>query len=379
MIERRGPGQGGFGQEREAAGGRFAVRERGAARWIAVALACGSLAMAPTLGAQTLGGCPLFPSDNVWNVPVDELPVHPMSTTWIAAMGAETTLHPDFGANWNGGPFGIPYDLVPQNASRVPVELGYWDESAREGGCSLPSQEWGCYPIPANPSIEGGPSSTGDRHILMLEQGNCWLWETWYTWPPMSLPDEENNPGWYAGSGARFDLRSNALWPDTWTSADAAGLPILPGLVRLDEADQGSIHHAFRFTTQPTHHSYLWPARHRAGISDTSYPPMGIRVRLRKTFPIAGYSPRIQAILRAMKKYGMMLADNGSDWYVSGVPSAGWDDDELVDAFDDLQGRDFEVVDQSSLIIDPDSGQTPSAFRDGFELGSLEGWDRSQS
>ena len=250
-----------------------------------------------------------------------------------------------------------------------------WDESDGYDQCGgpPPTPQTACYPILPNATIEGGPSADpgSDRHVIMVQQTVCKLWEIYATQQVGGYPATS----WRGYSGAIFDLRSNALRPDTWTSADAAGLPILAGLVRVEEADQGYIHHAFRFTTQPSHNSYLWPGRHRAGGSNTAFPPMGIRVRLRGDFPIQSYAPRIQAILRAMKKYGMLLGDNGGDWYVSGVPSTSWDDDQLISAFNALSGSDFVVVDESSLQVSADSGQTPRMFRDGFEFGSGEGWD----
>ena len=207
----------------------------------------------------------------------------------------------------------------------------------------------GPYPIPTDAPIEGGPDSEGDRHVLVVRRGACDLFETWNSWP---TPDGS----WYAGSGALFDLHSNALRPDGWTSADAAGLPILPGLVRYDEVAAGTINHALRFTVPQTRRAYVWPARHYASdLTGAQYPPMGQRFRLKASFDISGFSPANQVILRALKTYGMFLADNGSAWYLSGVPDPRWDDDDLHTLQTGVHGRDFEAVDESSLMIDPNS------------------------
>lgn len=281
----------------------------------------------PDLGhnADLHGRIP-FPADNPWNTPIDDEPVDPNSDTLIASIGANKTLHPDFGADWNGGPFGIPYVVVPGSQQGLPVEFEYSDES-----------DPGPYPIPNNPPIEGGPNSTGDRHILIVDRDNWKLYELFSAYPPGST--------WTAGSGAIWDLDSNALRPAGWTSADAAGLPIFPGLVRYDEVvGQGEIRHALRFTVSVTRKAYVHPARHWASSNTSpSRPPMGMRVRLKASFDLSGYPPSAQVILRALKKYGMFVADNGSDWYLSGAPDARWDDSEL-NTLKQLRGSDFEVV-----------------------------------
>jgi hypothetical protein len=288
-----------------------------------------------------LAGCPLFPEDNVWNTPVDTLPVDARSSSYVTTIGASKSLHPDFGSGtWNGGPIGIPYTIVPGTQPEVPVTLGYADES-----------DPGPYPIPPYAAIEGGSESDGDRHVLVLDQDNCMLYETWSTYP---------QPGgsWEAGSGAIFDLRSNALRPATWTSADAAGLPILPGLIRYDEVASGEIHHAIRFTAPQTRREFIWPARHYASsLTSTQYPPMGQRFRLKADFDISSFSPEVQVILLALKRYGMILADNGSSWFISGAPDPGWNNDVLVNEFRRVTGSNFEAVDESSLMISPDSGR----------------------
>lgn len=210
----------------------------------------------------------------------------------------------------------------------------------------------GPYPIPPGAAIEGGAQFAGDRHVLVLDQDNCILYETWSTYP---LP----NGSWAAGSGAVFDLRSNALRPSGRTSADAAGLPVLPGLVRSDEVASGEIRHALRFTAPQTRKAFVWPARHHASsLTGLNYPPMGQRFRLKANFEISHFSPTLQVLLRALKKYGMILADNGSSWYISGVPDPRWNNDTFVGELSHVRGSDFEAIDGSSLMSDPDSGET---------------------
>jgi hypothetical protein len=314
-----------------------------------------------------------LPTSNVRNTPVANLPVHAKSADYLATIGLGTGLHMDFGSGeWDGGLIGIPLDVVPSGQATVPIDyaiLGWPDES-----------DGGDFPIPLDPQIEGEPgNATGDRHILVVRQGACELYELYYSYPDGDTavalnddyPDEKEctvgSSGWCAASGALYDLASNELRPDGYTSADAAGLPILPGLARYEEVAAGEIRHALRFTTSPTQGTYIWPARHEASSSaNTNYPPMGIRVRLRADYSLAGFSPHARRLLTAMKRYGLILADNGSDWYVSGIPNEGWDNDVLHE-LDVVEGIDFEVVDESSLIVDPDSGETPHLFSDGFE------------
>lgn len=293
--------------------------------------------------AATALSCPLFPTDNIWNTRIDHLPVHPQSDAYIDAVGRDEAFHPDFGSGiWppeDGGPIGIPYVVVPADQPGVPIDFYYPDES-----------DSGPYPIPSDPPIEGGPNSDGDRHILIVQEGTCLLYEIYDAYP-------RQEGGWDAGSGAIFDLRSNALRPDGWTSADAAGLPILPGLVRYDEVAAGEITHALRFTAPETQRAYVWPARHFASdLTDAAYPPMGQRFRLRADFDLSDFDPQVQVILRAMQRYGIILADNGSPWYVSGAPDERWDND-VLHQLDRLTGDDFEAVDVSALMIDPDSAQ----------------------
>lgn len=283
--------------------------------------------------------CNIFPTENIWNTPIDKMPLDPNSDTYVQTIGATKTLHPDFGAGeWNGAPIGIPYVLVPGTQPKVKVTFDYPDESDQE-----------LYPVPPNAPIEGGYSSTGDRHILMIDKDNCRLYELYSSYP--------NGDGtWKAGSGAIFDLNSNNLRTDTWTSADAAGLPIYPGLMNYEDIVKGEINHAIRFTVPQTQKKYLWPARHYASsLTDKKYPPMGQYFRLKSTFDTSGYSKENQIILKALKKYGMILADNGSAWYISGIPDPRWNDDDL-NKLKALKGSDFEAVDVSSLMIDKNSG-----------------------
>jgi hypothetical protein len=273
-----------------------------------------------------------FPADNPWNTPIDQAPVDPNSDAIINSIGRNIGLHPDFGANWNGGPFGIPYVVVEGGINPVPVSFDYDDES-----------DPGPYPIPGNAPVEGGLSSGGDRHVLVVDRDSWMLYELFAAYP--------HSEGWDAGSGAVFDLNSNALRPAGWTSADAAGLPIFPGLVRYDEVvEQGAINHALRFTVSRSRRAYVHPARHFAS-SNTSpdLPPMGMRVRLKASVDISAFSPNVRVILQALKTYGMFVADNGSNWYISGAPDARWDDDEMHQ-LGQITGDDFEVVQMGTVI-----------------------------
>jgi hypothetical protein len=281
----------------------------------------------PGLGVNaSLQGARPFPDDNPWNTPIDGQPVDPDSDLLIDSIGRAVRLHPDFGANWNGGPFGIPYVVVAGNTPAVPVSFEYADES-----------DPGPYPIPAGAPVEGGETSHGDRHILVVDRDHWKLFELFAAYPAGS--------GYAAGSGAVFDLASNELRPAGWTSADAAGLPIFPGLVRYDEAvERGEIRHALRFTAARTRRAYVSPARHFASASnDPALPPMGMRVRLKAAFDISGFPHGARVVLQALKTYGMFLADNGGNWYLSGAPDDRWNDDDL-NTLKELTGNDFEVV-----------------------------------
>jgi hypothetical protein len=290
----------------------------------------------PDLGAgASLHGRQLFPADNPWNEDISSSPVDPNSDNLIASIGLNTSLHPDFGTVWNGAPNGIPYIVVSGNQTQVPINwTAYGDES-----------DPGPYPVPPNAPIEGGPSSTGDRHVLVIDRDNWKLYELGYAFPV------NGGASWNANCGAIFDLNSNALRPAGWTSADAAGLPIFPGLVRYDEVfEQQEIRHALRFTVQTTRRAYVAPARHWAS-SNTSVnrPPMGMRVRLKASVDISSYSPAMQVILRALKRYGMIVADNGSNWYISGAPDSRWSDSEL-NTLKNIKGSNFEVVRMGTIV-----------------------------
>jgi hypothetical protein len=289
--------------------------------------------------------CPVLPADDVWNRDVSALPVHPMSATWIASIGAGAPLHPDFGAGpYRGRTIGIPYVVIGPAQPLVPIAFTYADES-----------DPGPYPIPALVPVEGGgrrPSAgRGDAHVLVVQEGTCRLFELF------AAKRRHKGASWTAGSGAVFDLASYALRPAGWTSADAAGLPILPGLLRWDEVAAGQVTHAVRFTAPATQRAFVWPARHFASNStDPALPPMGIRVRLKAAVDVSGFSPTNQVILTGLKRYGMILADNGAPMFLSGAPDRRWDDEDLH-ALTALHGGDFEVVDESSLMIDPDSSR----------------------
>jgi len=276
----------------------------------------------------------VFPADNAWNHDVSADAVDPSSAALIASCGATKRVHPDFGTVYDGAPNGIPYVIVSGSQARVPVTFDSADES-----------DAGPYPIPPNAPIEGGASSTGDRHVIVVDQDNWKLYELFDAHP------QSGGTRWTAGSGAVFDLGSNALRPAGWTSADAAGLPIFPGLVRYDEAvTRGAITHALRFTCPTTRRAYLPPARHWASSqTNASLPPMGMRVRLKASVDISGYPPEVRVILTALKKYGMLLADNGSGFFVSGAPDSRWSDENLA-TLGRLTGADFEVVKMTGMV-----------------------------
>jgi len=304
--------------------------------FIAVATACSASSSEPrasagvpteSAGGGSLAGRRPFPNDNPWNTDVSKAAVDPNSATLIASCGLRN-LHPDFGTTYNGAPNGIPYVIVHAGQATAPVSFDYADES-----------DPGPYPIPADAPIEGGATSSGDRHVLVVDADAWKLYELFDAHP------ENGGKSWHAGSGAVFDLGSNALRPAGWTSADAAGLPIFPGLVRYDEAVEAhNIAHALRFTCPRTRKAYVAPARHYAS-SDTSsaLPAMGMHVRLKASYDTASFGPTIRTILRAMMKYGMFVADNGSGWFVSGAPDPRWSDDELA-ALAKVPSSAFEVV-----------------------------------
>jgi hypothetical protein len=289
------------------------------------------LALAPSAsaaaGPPTLPGarsCTIFPANNPWNERVDTLPVAADSDAMIAAIGVGSPVHPDFGS-FSG--YGIPYTVVGHATPKVHVSFDYADESDR-----------GPYPLPAHPHVEAG----GDRHVLLVDRDACKLYELYDA--------TRTGSTWHAGSGAIWNLRSNHLRPSGWTSADAAGLPILPGLVRYDEVSSGAIRHALRFTASKTANRFIWPARHAAGASGSGLPPMGLRVRLKASVDISHYPRQARVVLQALKTYGMILADNGSPWYISGASDPHFDDDALH-ALGKITGADFEVVDASPKAL----------------------------
>jgi hypothetical protein len=306
-----------------------------------------------TSASQPLRGaprCPLFPSNNPWNQRVDRLPVAKSSAALIAAIGLDAPVHPDFGSGlYNGAPIGIPYTIVSRQTRRVPVSFQYASESDGHR-----------YPLPPHVAIEGGPNSTGDRHVIVVDRDSCRDYELFAAYP------HDGGRRWTAGSGAIFNLRSNRLRPATFTSADAAGLPIL---ARYDEVPRGAISHALRFTAPCTAAAYVYPARHFApsciacarhpaslertaressDCSGRSRPPMGLRVRLRANVDISRLPHQARIVARALKRYGMILADNGSPWFISGAPDRHWNNAALH-LLDHLTGKDFEVVNTRSL------------------------------
>jgi hypothetical protein len=292
-------------------------------------------AQLPGTGAE----CPLFPADNVWHADVSQLPVHPRSAAWITSMGGpERRLHPDFGPNGGGQPYGIPYSVVPGSTEKVAVTFDYADES-----------DPGPYPFGPTTPIEGG----SDAHALIVDKDRCVLYELFAA--------DWNGGRPAAGSGAIWDLRSNALRPRGWTSADAAGLPILPGLLRRDEVAAGTVDHAIRLTASRTDRSFLWPARHHAGAAnDPSLPPMGAWFRLKASFDVSAYRADTQVVLRAMQRHGLIVADNGSNWYFTGTSEPGWDTG-LLDQLKAIPAGAFEAVDTSSLMADTDSGRVATS------------------
>jgi hypothetical protein len=286
-------------------------------------------------GAPT--GCRIFPADNVWHADVSRLPARADSAKLVASIGAGSAVHADFGSGtWDGGPIGIPITTVPAGTAGVRVSFDYGDES-----------DPGPYPIPKNAKIEGGPNSDGDRHIILLDRAKCRAYELYAAYP--------SGGGWKAGSGAVYDLRANKMRPRGWTSADAAGLPIIAGLVRYEEIAAGRIDHAIRITAPRTRNTYIWPARHAASSDGSaSLPPMGLRLRLKSSVDISKLPKQARIVAEAMKRYGVILADNGSPWYISGAPDEHWDNDALH-ALGGLRGSDFEAVDTGSLMASANS------------------------
>ncbi|MDG4826144.1 hypothetical protein O7635_30210 [Asanoa sp. WMMD1127] len=290
----------------------------------------------------TRAGCTgQFPADNVWRADVSKLPVHPRSAAMVASIGGGAAMHPDFGSGtWEGAPIGIPVTTVPAGQKKVTVTFEYAAESDR-----------GPYPIPANAKIEGGPQADGDRHVIVYDKAACKVYELFAAYP--------QGGGWRAGSGAVFDLRSNKLRPAGWTSADASGLSIFAGLVRYDEVAAGRIGHAIRITVPKTRTGYTWPATHSASsATDTALPQLGQRLRLKASVKTSAMPKQARIVAEAMQRYGVIVADHGSPWFISGAPDDRWDNDALR-ALKTLTGNDFEVVDAGGLV----TGRTSGAVR----------------
>ena len=302
---------------------------------LALAAASAAAANRPVPGTT----CPTFPANSFWHADISALPVHPRSNQWMAHMSPTRRLHPDFGPSYGAqpAPYGIPIVVVSNAHPTVAVTFDIDDESDHLR-----------YPLRPNMPVEGGQWVSGDRHVIVVNRDTCRLYETWATRPTAS--------GWRAGSGATWYLYSNLLRPNTWTSADAAGLPILPGLLRFDEVQARAIDHAIRFTTNITDRTYVWPARHQAGsVNDRTYPPMGARFRLKASYPIAAsLRPDTRAVLLAMKRYGLVLADNGTPWFFQGTADTRWPEG-LLDELKRIPASQFEAVDTSRLMADPNS------------------------
>jgi hypothetical protein len=290
----------------------------------------------------TIGGCLMMPADNYWHADVRSLPVSPRSSAWVSSLGLDAKFHTDFGSGeWQGEPIGIPYNVVFPGQPKVTMGFYYPGDS-----------DPGPYPMRWDAPIEGSQRSDGDRHVLTVDKATCKLYEVFdaHRGPKPTSP-------WLAGSGAVFDLSSNAMRPAGHTSADAAGLPMLPGLVRFEEVHAGHIDHAIRISANRTQNSYIWPARHQAGsTSDPNVPPMGAWLRLRADYPTDGLTNEAKVIVEAMKTHGMIVADNGPSWFLGGVPDSRWNNQTLTQIWD-ISGHDIEAVDQSSLMVDPNSGQ----------------------
>ena len=310
---------------------------------LAVTAPLAAPALATTGGtSRNLPGttCPAFPASSYWHAPVTQLPVHARSAQWLSHMSPTRRLHPDFGPAYGAQPvpYGIPITYVTSTHAKVSPRFDYASESDRVG-----------YPLGSDTKVEGGQMTSGDRHTVVVDRSTCRVYETWAT--------RRSGTTWYAGSGATWDLRSNALRPAGWTSADAAGLPVLPGLLRYDEVAAGKVDHAIRFTTDVTDRRYVWPARHQAGsVSNAAYPPMGARFRLKASYAMSGARADTLVVLRAMKVHGLVLADNGSPWYFQGTSDTRWPE-ALLDQLKRIPASAFEAVDTSRLMISSGSGQ----------------------
>jgi hypothetical protein len=298
----------------------------------------------PALAASStvphVGGCAVFPASNWWNRDISKMPVDRRSSQWLSHMSTSRNLHPDFGPSYGDGPnYGIPITVVGPKHRKVHVSFDYSSESDRVG-----------YPLGADTKIEGGRNSGGDMHAIVVQKGTCRVWETWST--------RVRNGGWVAGSGATWSLKSNALRANGKTSADAAGLPILPGLLRWSEVRAGRVGHAIRFTTDVTSNHHLWPAKHDAGSQDSiAYPPMGARFRLKASYSLTGYGKLARRVIMAMKRYGLVLADNGSPWYFQGEQNAAWPP-AMIEQLKRIPASAFQAVDTSRLMIRSTSAAT---------------------
>ncbi len=315
------------------------VAATGPATGAAAGTGSGALAR---VAATTLPGtsCPSFPADAVWNTPITSLPVDAHSATWLAAMSASTTsLHPDYGPSGGKIPYGIPWVVVTNSTPTTKVKFQYASESNP-----------GPYPFTATTPIEGGPNASGDRHAIMVNANSCVLYELWHA--------RYESPEPTAGSGATWTLTSDALRPAGWTSADAAGLPILPLLVNYDEVQSGAMDHAIRVTAQCTQQSYIWPARHEAGSSNGNCPPMGARFRLEASFslPASKCAKACQTVITTMKTYGLIVADNGSNWYFQGTADTRWTST-MVDQLKNIPASAFQAVDESCMMVSANSAQ----------------------
>lgn len=287
-----------------------------------------ALAQAPRARVARVGGCQLLPANNPLNRDISGDPVDPRSDAYIASIGASAHLFADFGFTPK---YGMPYVVVGPGQPRVPIQFTEWGKESNPGP----------YPVPPDAPVEQAEEGGGDRHVLVLQEGSCRLYELYKA--------RRRGSGWEAGSGAVFNLRSNALRPEGWTSADAAGLPILPLVARYQEVAEGEIRHALRVTVSRTQHAYIHPATHFASESrDPSLPPMGLRLRLKSSFDLAGFHGQALVILRALKRYGLIVADNGSPWFISGAPSRHWSKRDLAQ-LQQVPGSAFEAVSTGPL------------------------------
>ena len=294
----------------------------------AAAVVQGHRSLDPVARSPHVGSCPIFPASNALNQDISKAPVDPNSAAYIDSIGASVDLHADFGTNPS---YGIPYTVVKRGQPKLPIKFTEYGEESEPGP----------YPIPSNAPVEGS-GVEGDRHVLVLQEGSCKLYELYAA--------QRSGSGWEAGSGAVFNLRSNALRPEGWTSADAAGLPIFPLLARYPEVHAGQIDHALRMTVPRTQAGFIHPATHLASSStDASLPPMGLRLRLKASFSLVSYHGQALVILRALKRYGLIVADNGSPWYITGAPDRRWNDEDL-DQLKTVPGSAFEAIRSGPIL-----------------------------